>query len=41
MITTVLYGTAVLGIYFAFGINPKPLRRFLIPKKVPNPKKEI
>jgi len=38
MITTVLYGVAVLGIYFAFGVNPKPLRRFSIPKKVQNPK---
>jgi len=32
-ITTAIYAIAILGIYFAFGVNPKPLMRGHVPKK--------
>jgi len=33
LITTTIYAIAILGIYFAFGVNPKPLVRPSTPKK--------
>jgi MFS family permease len=33
IITTVIYAAAIIGIYFAFGVNPKPLVRSSVLKK--------
>jgi len=33
VITTAIYAAAILGIYFAFGVNPKPLMRGHVSKK--------